>query len=209
MEGKIALEEHFSTPLNNSKWDAKGEETRNGREYTKDIERRLLSPDLCLREMDLAGIEFCVMSLTSPGAQSVIDKHEAAKVAQGANDYAAGFIKGHPDRFSAFAAVALQDPRTAADELERAVSDLGFKGALINGYSNVGADEAIVYLDEQPMWEFWERVPVERAGVSAPARAAVQPDARHTRLPRTGRLRVGIHVRDGKPRDPADAFRPV
>jgi gamma-resorcylate decarboxylase len=158
VEGKIALEEHFSTVLNNSHWDAKGEETRNGREYAQDIERRLLDPDLCLREMDLAGIEFCVMSLTSPGVQSVIDKQQAAEVARNANDYAAAFIKKHPDRFSAFAAVALQNPRTAADELERAVNDLGFKGALINGYSNVGVDEAVAYLDEQPMWEFWARV---------------------------------------------------
>jgi gamma-resorcylate decarboxylase len=156
MEGKIALEEHYSTALNNSHWDAKGEETRNGRAYAQDIERRLLDPDLCLREMDLAGIEFCVMSLTSPGVQSVIDKRAAAKVARDANDYSAGVIKRHPDRFSAFAAVALQDAKGAADDLERAVGDLGFKGALINGYSNVGADEAVVYLDEQPMWEFWE-----------------------------------------------------
>jgi 2,3-dihydroxybenzoate decarboxylase len=108
--------------------------------------------------MDLAGIEFCVMSLTSPGVQSVLDQQQAVQVARDANDYAAAFIKKHPDRFSAFAAVALQDPKAAADELERAVSDLEFKGALINGYSNVGADEAVVYLDEQPMWEFWARV---------------------------------------------------
>jgi len=158
VEGKIAIEDHFSTVLNNSHWDAKGKECRNGREYTRDIERRLLDPDLCLREMDFAGIEFCVMSLTSPGAQSVADKREAVAVARDANDYTAGIVKKHPDRFSAFAAVALQDPKAAADELERAVGDLGFKGALINGYRNIGADEAIVYLDEQPMWEFWEGV---------------------------------------------------
>jgi predicted TIM-barrel fold metal-dependent hydrolase len=158
VEGKIALEEHFSTALNNSHWDAKGEETRNGREYAQDIERRLLDPDLCLREMDLAGIELCVMSLTSPGVQSVIDKQQATEVARDANDYAASFIKKRPDRFSAFAAVPLQDPRIAADELERAVSDLGFKGALINGYTNIGPDEAVAYLDEEPVWEFWERV---------------------------------------------------
>jgi 2,3-dihydroxybenzoate decarboxylase len=158
VERKIALEEHFSTVLNNSHWDAKGEETRNGREYARDIERRLLDPDACLREMDLAGIEICVMSLTSPGVQSVIDKKAAAAVARDANDYAAGFTKKHPDRFSAFAAVALQDPRGAADELERAVGDLGLKGALINGYTNIGPDEAVMYLDEQPVWEFWERV---------------------------------------------------
>jgi 2,3-dihydroxybenzoate decarboxylase len=158
VEGKIAIEEHFSTALNNSHWDAKGEESRNGREYAQNIERRLLNPDLCLREMDLAGIEFCVMSLTSPGAQGVTNKQQAAAVARDANDYAARIIREHPDRLSAFAAVGLQDPKTAADELERTISDLGFKGALINGYSNVGPDEAVVYLDEQPMWEFWERV---------------------------------------------------
>src|SRR5262249_15626681 len=123
-----------------------------------DIERRLLDPDACLREMDLAGVEICVMSLTSPGVQSVIDKKAAAAVARDANDYAAGLIKKHPDRFSAFAAVALQDPRGAADELERAVGEFGLKGALINGYTDIGADEAVMYLDEQPVWEFWDRV---------------------------------------------------
>jgi gamma-resorcylate decarboxylase len=158
VEGKIALEEHFSTALYKNYWNAKGEESRNGREFTQEIQRRLFDPDLCLREMDFAGIEFCVMSLTSPGVQSLVDKQEAITVARDANDYAATFIRNHPDRFSAFAAVALQDPGNAADELERAVSELGFKGALINGYTNIGADEAVLYLDEQPVWEFWERV---------------------------------------------------
>lgn len=48
MEGKIALEEHFSTGLNNKHWDAKGEEGRNGGAYAQDVERRLLDPDLCI-----------------------------------------------------------------------------------------------------------------------------------------------------------------
>ena len=52
MEGKIALEEHFSIDLNNTYRDAKGEESRNGIEYARDIEKRLLDPELCLREMD-------------------------------------------------------------------------------------------------------------------------------------------------------------
>lgn len=52
MEGRIALEEHLSTALDNSRWDSKGEETRNGRDYTQDIDWRLLDSDLCLREMD-------------------------------------------------------------------------------------------------------------------------------------------------------------
>jgi predicted TIM-barrel fold metal-dependent hydrolase len=157
MEGKIALEEHFSTELNNKYWNAKGEEGRNGREYARDIERRLIDPETCVREMDRAGIEMCIMSLTSPGAQSVADPKQASELARTSNDYAAGFIKKFPGRFSAFAAVALQDPTNAADELERAVTELEFKGALINGYSNIGPGEEVQYLDEEPLLPFWER----------------------------------------------------
>ncbi|HEV3277025.1 MAG TPA: amidohydrolase family protein [Terriglobia bacterium] len=158
MEGKIALEEHYSTELNNKYWNAKGEESRNGVNYARDIERRLLDADLCLREMDRAGTEMCVISLTSPGVQSVIDPQQAAELAQASNEYAASVIRKNPGRFSAFAAVALQNPRAAADELERTVRKLGFKGALINGYSNTGPNESVQYLDEQPVREFWDRV---------------------------------------------------
>lgn len=158
MEGKIALEEHFSTELNNKYWDAKGEESRNGIEYARDIEKRLLDAELCLREMDRAGIEMSIISLTSPGVQSVLDPRKAAELARSSNEYAASVIKRYPSRFSAFAAVALQDPRGAAEELERAVLQLGFKGALINGYTNIGSNESVQYLDEEPVREFWAKV---------------------------------------------------
>ena len=157
MEGKIALEEHFSTELNNKYWDAKGEEDRNGRAYAQDVERRLLDAQECTLEMDRAGIEHCILSLTSPGVQSVVDPKLAAGFARDTNDRAHSLVQKYPERFSAFAAVALQDPKGAADELERAVRELGFKGALINGYSNVGSGENVQYLDEEPVWTFWER----------------------------------------------------
>ena len=48
MEGKVILEEHFSTELNNKLWDAKVEETRNGQAYAQDIERRLIDPGTCV-----------------------------------------------------------------------------------------------------------------------------------------------------------------
>jgi predicted TIM-barrel fold metal-dependent hydrolase len=81
--------------------------------------------------MDRAGIEMCIMSLTSPGVQSVADPGKALALAGDANDYAARFIKAHPDRLSSFAAVPIQNPKAAADELERAVKELSLKGALI------------------------------------------------------------------------------
>ncbi|MBV8440810.1 MAG: amidohydrolase family protein [Hyphomicrobiales bacterium] len=103
-------------------------------------------------------MEMCIRSLTSPGVQGVRDAKQAIALARDANDYAAQFVKAHPDRLSALAAVPLQDPRAAADELERAVVDRGFKGALVNGYTNLGSDERVQYLDEPPAREFWERV---------------------------------------------------
>ena len=73
------------------------------------------------------------------------------------DDLAEQVLAAHPNRFAGFATVALQDVRAAGDELERAVSQLGFKGAMINGYSNIGDMDTAQYLDE-PVWDFWARV---------------------------------------------------
>jgi hypothetical protein len=54
-KGKITLAEHFSIDLNNTYANTKGEESRNGIAYARDIEKRLLDSELCLREMDRAG----------------------------------------------------------------------------------------------------------------------------------------------------------
>jgi gamma-resorcylate decarboxylase len=158
MEGKVALEEHFSTELNNKLWNAKGEEQRNGVAYARDIERRLVDIDRCLAEMDRCGIDFCILSLTSPGVQGVQDTKQAIELARNTNDYAYQLVKAHSDRLSSFAAVPLQHPAEAADELERAVRELGLKGALINGYTNLGPNEHVQYLDEEPVRVFWNRV---------------------------------------------------
>lgn len=66
MKGKIVLEEHVSTELNNSLWDASGEATRNGRVYMADVERRLLDSDQRIADMDRNGIDLAILSLTSP-----------------------------------------------------------------------------------------------------------------------------------------------
>ena len=158
MDGKIALEEHVSTQRNNAYWDAKGEEGRNGHAYSQDIERRLLDANTHLAEMDRAGIEFSILSLTSPGVQSVPDREQAIDLARSANDELGAIVRKHPDRLSGFAAVALQDPGSAADELERAIGEFGFKGALVNGYTNIGAGTETRYLDDPEALPFWDRV---------------------------------------------------
>jgi 2,3-dihydroxybenzoate decarboxylase len=57
----------------------------------------------------------------------------------------------------------MQDPAAAAAELTRTVRELGFKGALVNGFSQVGTEDAVVYYDDPAYRDFWAAV--EQLGV--------------------------------------------
>ena len=110
-----------------------------------------------LAGMDASGIDVCILSHTVPGVQGIVDSVEAAVAAREVNDFMADeVIAKHPDRFAGFASVALHDPHVAAAELDRAVNRLGFKGVMINGYSNVGDAQTGAYLDEPRFLPFWE-----------------------------------------------------
>ena len=105
--------------------------------------------------MDKYGIEMSVLSLASPGVQAIIDKQRAIDVARQANDYIAEQVEKHPDRFLGFATLPLQDPDAAAEELTRCVKELGFKGAMVNGFSQIDREDSIIYYDIPQYWPFW------------------------------------------------------
>ncbi|MCW2244169.1 amidohydrolase family protein [Azospirillum canadense] len=148
---KIALEEHFTAP---------GFE-RYSKVFTKlmdsasqaQLAARLADFDeLRLAEMDRAGIDISVLSQTGPSVQAEPDQAQAIRYAQENNDFLARQIQRHPDRLAGFASLPMHAPRAAADELERAVNDLGFKGALVNGHTNG------VYYDDPAYDAFWDRM---------------------------------------------------
>ncbi len=85
--------------------------------------------------MDRHGIEMTLLSLNAPGVQAIPDTAEAIDVARIANDELAESLAKRPDRFRGFAALPMQDPEAAASELTHAVRELGFVGALVNGYT--------------------------------------------------------------------------
>jgi predicted TIM-barrel fold metal-dependent hydrolase len=91
-----------------------------------------------VRLMDAAGIDVQVLSHVQPGIQILADENAelAIAVSREVNDWLAEMIAAHPTRFAGFAMLPTQSPGHAADELERTVRDLGFKGALINGHTN-------------------------------------------------------------------------
>ena len=148
---KIALEEHFSIP-ELEKLGLVAKPTHSDTLFA-DIERRLTDfGDLRLAAMDEAGIDMSILSVTTPGIQGEKDTRTAIRLAREANDLLAREVQKRPQRYGGFAAVPLQDPAAAASELQRAIKDLGFKGALINGQTNGH------YLDDDRFLPFWERV---------------------------------------------------
>ena len=83
--------------------------------------------------MDAAGIDIRVLSHTTPGPET-LEAGLARRLAAEANDIVAAAIDARPDRFAGFATLPVPDPAAAAKELERAVNDLGFVGAMTNGH---------------------------------------------------------------------------
>jgi predicted TIM-barrel fold metal-dependent hydrolase len=90
--------------------------------------------DSRLRDMDANGIDVQVLSASMPGAD-LLDGAAGVEFAATVNDRLAEAVAAHPDRFAGFAHLPMRSPAAAADELERAVAQLGFCGAMINGMS--------------------------------------------------------------------------
>ena len=157
----IAIEEHFITPMYREKVAAN--EFRNfylssrSEQIGHDIVEQ--NADLGakrLAHMDAAGVDVQVLSFGSPGPQG-FGADVAVPMAKDANDRAYEAVKAHPRRFAAFAALPTADPEAAAKELERCVTKLGFKGAMIHGHTQGS------FLDEKKYWVIFERA--ERLGV--------------------------------------------
>src|SRR2546427_9026926 len=160
----IAIEEHFITPMYREKVAAN--EFRNfyltsrSEQIGHDIVEE--NSDLGakrLAHMDAAGVDVQVLSFGSPGPQG-FGAEVAIPMAKDANDLAHEAVKAPPDRFAAFAALATADPDAAADELDRCVTRLGFKGAMIHGHTQGS------FLDEKKDWVIFARAQARDVPVS-------------------------------------------
>ena len=87
-----------------------------------------------LSDMDAGGIDMQVLSLSGIGMDK-LEPATATTLAQDTNDKLAAAVQAHPNRYAAFATLALQEPQKAASEFERCIRQLGFKGAMVNGTS--------------------------------------------------------------------------
>ena len=143
----VALEEHY--------WDAEvaGHFKERGPEMRNPAMQERLHDlgALRIKEMDEAGIDLQVISHGAPALQR-IDPETAVPLARRANDRLHQAIQKNAARFAGFAVVpTTADAKAAADELERAVTQLGFKGGMIHGLSNG------LWIDDKRFWPIFER----------------------------------------------------
>ena len=130
----IGLEEHVALPVLLDAWARVGVPQIPQLGYGDEpFAQRLRDvADRRLTDMDDQGIDVQVLSLASPGVQN-LTAADAVTVAREANNALAEIVNGNPERFQAFAAIPTPAPEAAAAELERAVTQLGFRGAMLYG----------------------------------------------------------------------------
>ena len=155
MQNKIAFEEHMAILETTEETRDFAGESGSYSEFVEDI---LDLDDRRIGHMDRAGIELSILSLNAPAIQSILSTDDAIETARKANDTVAAAIARHPDRYLGFAALPMQDPDAAAAELDRCVQTLGFKGALVNGFSQRDDPDTALYYDLAEYRDFWAKV---------------------------------------------------
>src|SRR5262249_545546 len=153
MQGKVTLEDHFAIEA------TLGDSQPFGAHVWPELRYRLLDfQDQRFRLMTAWAVEIMSASRNAPAIQAIPDTKHAAEVARQANDVLAGEIAKRPDRFVGVAALPMQEPELATQELERCIKELGFKGALVNGYSQTSDPAVVVHYDGPQYRPFWRTV---------------------------------------------------
>jgi 5-carboxyvanillate decarboxylase len=101
-----------------------------------------------LTDMDERGIDRQIIAVTAPGVQ-IFDRDTAVAMTTLSNDQLAEHCRKHPARYTGMVAVAPQDPKHAAKEIERGAK-LGFKAIIINSHTHGE------YLDNPKFWPIFE-----------------------------------------------------
>ena len=155
MKGKIAFEEHMAIPETLEETRSFAGDSGKWDEFT----RQILDMDSeRLEIMDKTGIEFAILSNNAPGIQGILDTNEAIEVSKKANDAMAAAVQKHPKRYAGFAALPMQDPDAASAELTRCVKEMGFKGAMVNGFTQKDTPDSAIYYDIPEYRSFWATV---------------------------------------------------
>lgn len=96
------------------------------------------------------GVDMQVLTFTTPGVH-IESPERAVKLARMVNDNFAKIKKEKSQRFDALATLPMNDPEASVMELDRAFSELGFRGVAL--HSNING----VALSEKRFWPLYEK----------------------------------------------------
>ncbi len=108
-----------------------------------------------LAAMDESGVDVEALSINPYWYRA--ERDAAAELIRLNNEALAQFCAGHPDRFVAFATAAIQHPDLAAQQVEHAVKNLGFRGV---GVAGSVAGEELANPKFHPFWAKCEELGV-------------------------------------------------
>lgn len=149
----VALEEHILPPAVREAWSALDPQYQDDgfRMFdTRKIEGQLADLDAKrLRRMDETGVDVQVLSLTAPAVQNM-EPATSVALARDVNDLIAATVRARPDRFDGFATLPTPAPGAAPRELQRAVTELGLKGAMLCGRTR---ERNLDHPDFRPIFE--------------------------------------------------------
>src|SRR5919106_2882473 len=127
------------------------------------------TPEERLKDMDAQGVEVQVVSIATPLFGYHLEPAQGLQLAREVNDEIASMTRQWPQRFAGLATLPVQDVTAAIDELERAVTVLGLKGAeldtVVNGenwdepkflplFKAAEAMGAVLFFHPQPQHNF-------------------------------------------------------
>jgi aminocarboxymuconate-semialdehyde decarboxylase len=100
--------------------------------------------------LEEAGVDMQVLTFTTPGVH-IESPERAVELARMVNDNFAKIKKEKSQRFDALATLPLNDPEASVLELERAFTELGFRGVAL--HSNVNG----IALSDERFWPLYEK----------------------------------------------------
>ncbi len=149
--------------------DGLGTVIGNGKRTQFNSPKVRFTPEERLADMDAQGVDVQVVSIHTPFFGYHLDPAQGRELARDVNDEIASMTKQWPTRFAGLATLPVQDVKVAIDELERAVTVLGLKGAeldtIVNGenwdeprflplFKAAEAIGAVLFFHPQPQLNF-------------------------------------------------------
>lgn len=149
--------------------DGVGSMVGNGKRTQFTSPKVRFTPEERLKDMDAQGVDVQVISIHTPFFGYHLDPAQGRALARDVNDEIAAMARQWPRRFAGLATLPVQDVKAAIDELERAVTVLGLKGAeldtVVNGenwdepkflplFKAAEAMGAVLFFHPQPQHNF-------------------------------------------------------